>query len=80
LMQRFHRGRLVHHSWWDPDSGSLQVMEGRVRLSPYYFAPFDGGRVVLGGALATICPSDKKILHGMRDAILVPCRLDENGY
>jgi hypothetical protein len=26
-----------------------------------------------GGVLATICPADKKIIHGMKDAILVPC-------
>jgi hypothetical protein len=24
--------------------------------------------------LATICPADKKLLHGMRDAILAPVR------
>jgi len=23
--------------------------------------------------LATICPADKKIIHGMKDAILAPC-------
>jgi hypothetical protein len=28
--------------------------------------------VVLGGVLATIVPPDKKIVHGMRDAIMVP--------
>ena len=27
----------------------------------------------LGGVLATICPADKKIIHGMKDAILAPC-------
>lgn len=30
-------------------------------------------RVVLGGALCTFCPADKKIIHGMSDAVLVPC-------
>ena len=25
------------------------------------------------GILATICPADKKILHGMKDAIMAPC-------
>ena len=29
----------------------------------------------LGGVLATIVPEDKKIIHGMKDAILVPCRV-----
>ena len=28
------------------------------------------------GALATIVPADKKIVHGMRDAIMVPTAVD----
>ena len=45
-------------------------MKGRVRLCPYYFC---GERETkLGGVLATVCPADKKLLHGMRDAILAP--------
>jgi hypothetical protein len=47
-------------------------MKGRVRLCPYFFVEED--RVKLRGALATIAPADKKFLHGMRDAILVPSR------
>jgi hypothetical protein len=39
-------------------------------LCPYYFV--DGGKTEIGGALATICPADKKLIHGMRDAIMVP--------
>jgi len=27
----------------------------------------------LAGVLATICPKDKKIIHGMKDAVMVPC-------
>ena len=45
-------------------------MRGRVRLSPYYFV--EGRKAKLSGALATIVPADKKLLHGMRDAILAP--------
>ena len=48
-------------------------MRGRVRLCPYYFVA--DGEARLGGALATIVPADKKIVHGMRDAILVPVAL-----
>jgi hypothetical protein len=46
-----------------------------VRLCPYYFVSGDWGRpqAKLGGVLATICPADKKIIHGMRDAIMAPC-------
>ncbi|HEY6111872.1 MAG TPA: hypothetical protein VIV62_05105 [Chthoniobacterales bacterium] len=70
IMQRFHKGRLVEHRYWHPDSDELKTMKGRVRLCPYYFV--EGDRVKLRGALATIAPADKKFLHGMRDAILVP--------
>ena len=30
---------------------------------------------MLSGALATFCPPDKKIIHGMTDAALLPCRV-----
>ena len=74
IMQRFHKGRLLEHQYWDPDSGELKTMKGRVRLCPYYFVEND--RVKLRGALATIVPADKKFLHGMREAILVPSRTE----
>ncbi len=70
IMQRFHRARLVEQRYWDHDSAELRTMRGRVRLCPYYFVEQE--RVQLRGALATIVPADKKLLHGMRDAILAP--------
>jgi len=70
LMQRFHKARLLDHRYWDNEMGELKTMRGRVRLCPYYFV--DEGKVKLSGALATIVPADKKLLHGMRDAILAP--------
>jgi hypothetical protein len=70
IMQRFHKGILFEHSYWDADSGDLRTMKGRVRLCPYYFV--EGDRVRVRGALATIVPADKKFLHGMSEAILVP--------
>jgi hypothetical protein len=70
IMQRFHKGSLFDHQCWDPDSNELKTMKGRVRLCPYFFVEPD--RVKLRGALATIAPADKKFLHGMSDAILVP--------
>jgi hypothetical protein len=45
---------------------------GRLRLCPYYFVV--AGQPRLSGALATFCPPDKKIIHGMTDAALLPCR------
>ena len=72
ILQKFHKGALFDHQYWDPDSGELKAMKGRVRLCPYYFVERD--RVRLRGALATIAPADKKFLHGMSEAILVPSR------
>ena len=72
ILQRFHKGEQFEHRYWEPDSGELKTMKGRVRLCPYYFV--EGNRVRLRGALATIVPADKKFLHGMSDAILVPSK------
>jgi hypothetical protein len=77
LLQRFHKGRRVVHPYWDEASGSLKMMEGRVRLCPYYL-PNEDGKPALHGVLATIVPAEKKIIHGMRDAILVPCVLGDD--
>lgn len=70
LMQQFRKGDLFEHRYFDQTTSELQTMKGRVRLCPYYFVESD--RVQLRGALATIVPADKKLVHGMRDAILVP--------
>ncbi|RBP43656.1 hypothetical protein DES53_10554 [Roseimicrobium gellanilyticum] len=71
LMQRFHRGRVIAHPVWDEAKQEAVMMQGRVRLCPYYFV--QGDEAKLSGVLATIVPADKKILHGMSDAMLVPC-------
>jgi hypothetical protein len=70
IMQRFHKARLLDHRHWDNATGEIKTMRGRVRLCPYFFV--ENGKVTLRGALATIVPADKKLLHGMRDAILAP--------
>lgn len=71
ILQRFHKGRLFEHPFEDVGTGKMRTLRGRVRLCPYYFLD-DGGKASLRGALATICPADKKLLHGMKDAIIVP--------
>jgi len=75
VLQRYHKPRLVESSYFDFTTEAVVPMPGRVRLCPYYFVngEGDGARAVLGGILATICPADKKIIHGMKDAVLVPC-------
>lgn len=76
VLQRFHQGRKIRHPWLDEETGTIEVMEGRVRLCPYYFVAAETDQVELGGVLATIVPADKKVIHGMSDAILVPCSLE----
>ena len=73
ILQKFHKGRLIEHPYQDRD-GEMRTMQGRVRLCPYYFV-FEG-KTHLRGTLATICPADKKLLHGMKDAILTPGRVE----
>ena len=59
----------------EPHSRTMSAVEvdGRLRLCPYYFVV--AGQARLSGALATFCPPDKKIIHGMQDAALLPCRV-----
>jgi hypothetical protein len=70
IIQRFHKARLIDHRYWDNATGEIRTMRGRVRLCPYFFV--ENAKVSLRGTLATIVPADKKLLHGMRDAILAP--------
>jgi hypothetical protein len=75
VLQRYHHPRLVEAQWFDFSSNQVMPMKGRARLCPYYFVSGDGdgARAQLGGVLATICPPDKKIIHGMTEAIFAPC-------
>ena len=75
VLQRYHKPRLVDAAWYDFERHLTVPMSGRVRLCPYYFVVGEGdtARAQLTGVLATICPADKKIIHGMKDAILAPC-------
>jgi len=64
----------VRHPLYDaaPPHEAREV-DGRLRLCPYYFLV--DGKARLSGALATFCPPDKKIIHGMVDAALLPSRV-----
>jgi len=69
VLQRFVKGALAKQDYV-AENDEIVTLTGRARVSPYYFVAND--RVTLGGVLVTHCPSDKKLLHGMRDAILSP--------
>lgn len=71
ILQAFHKGRRFRQSFWNHAAQAIETMECRVRLTPYYFVT--GETAPLGGVLATLCPQDKKKIHGMVDAVMVPC-------
>jgi hypothetical protein len=75
VLQRYHKPALVEAQWFDFGMNEVVPMKGRVRLCPYYFVSGEGdaARPQLGGVLATVNPADKKIIHGMTDAVLAPC-------
>lgn len=80
VIQHYHKPRRIAHPLYpaQPDDSTELARpsverQGRLRLCPYYFVA--EGRTRLAGALATFCPPDKKIIHGMQDAALLPCRV-----
>ncbi|MGI6034608.1 MAG: hypothetical protein ACOYCE_02210 [Limnochordia bacterium] len=70
VLQEFVKGARVAMDYYDFATGTIKTMDGRVRLCPYYFV--QGEEAPLGGVLATVCPANKKIIHGMVDGIMVP--------
>lgn len=74
LLQRFHKAGAVDlPRLKTQEEGQVVVVpaQGRVRLCPYYLRTNET-TLTLAGALATHCPLDKKKLHGMRSASMVP--------
>ena len=73
ILQRFEKSKLFDGRYMDFEANEERTFGARVRLCPYYFVVGDNAK--LGGILATVCPADKKILHGMPDAVMAPCRV-----
>ncbi len=76
VLQEYRKPKKVTHPLYRSEGGGTPASReesGRLRLCPYYFVV--GGQARLSGALATFCPPDKKIIHGMTDAALLPCRV-----
>ena len=71
LLQEYRKPVRLKHPLYAPDGSAVTDSQGRLRLCPYYFVV--NGEARLSGALATFCPPDKKIIHGMVDAALLPC-------
>ncbi|MGB0743259.1 MAG: hypothetical protein ACPGSB_01925 [Opitutales bacterium] len=72
ILQTYEKPTRLSHPVYQAD-GSTYTMQGRMRLCPYYFVNEKQQAANLHGILATFCPADKKIIHGMKDAALLPC-------
>lgn len=81
ILQDYKKPLVLEHPVYDAN-GLLSPMQGRLRLCPYYLSAYLSSlnfeqrdyfqqRHYLG-ALATLCPKDKKIIHGMQEAALLP--------
>jgi hypothetical protein len=77
LLQKFAHPAVVTHPVWSEERGEMQEERWKVRVCPYYLVT--GEKVALKGALATLCPTDKKLIHGMEDAVLAPVGAGEEG-
>jgi hypothetical protein len=79
ILQRFHKSRRIRMPYLDTAESEIKMFDGRARLCPYYFVTGET-TVQLGGILATIAPADKRLIHGMVDAVMTSCFVKENGY
>ncbi|MDE0021401.1 MAG: hypothetical protein OXT69_08485 [Candidatus Poribacteria bacterium] len=75
ILQPYHKGSRFQVPYYDFEAKEIRTMDGRARLTPYYFMA--DGKARLGGIQATVCPSNKKKLHGMVDAAIAPCAVRE---
>lgn len=71
ILQEYRKPKRLQHPVYTEDGSGIRIQDGRLRLCPFFFV--DGDSANLSGILATFCPADKKIIHGMKDAAMLPC-------
>lgn len=69
VLMRFAKSALAKQDYL-AENDEIVTLNGRARVCPYYFVANE--RVSLGGVLVTLVPADKKLIHGMRDAVISP--------
>ena len=78
ILQEFHKGARLPFRYYDFNADEVKPMHGRVLLRPYYYVIGDDVR--LAGSQCIACPADKKILHGMVDAAIMPCAVSAEKF
>lgn len=71
IIQEFIKPKSITHPIYD-EAGKATINAGRVRLCPYFMK--NHSKITVKGILATICPANKKIIHGMSVATFIPCK------
>ena len=73
ILQPFRQTHVFPLTGYDFSSETEREEGYRIRVCPYYFVSGKNqDEVRTGGVLVTACPKDKKLIHGMVDAILSP--------
>lgn len=70
ILQQFRPAGVQTIERLDLATGQSTPFKSRTRLCPYFF--MKDGKAELVGVLATSTPADKKLIHGMKDAVLAP--------
>jgi hypothetical protein len=76
ILQRFHKSKRLRQQFFDRENNVIKTFDARARLCPYYFVTGEE-TVELGGILATVAPADKRLIHGMTDAVMTSSALVE---
>ncbi|MEO7203047.1 MAG: hypothetical protein ABI431_09120, partial [Candidatus Tumulicola sp.] len=76
ILQRFHKSKRLRQQFFDRENNVIKTFDARARLCPYYFVTGEQ-TVELGGILATVAPADKRLIHGMTDAVMTSSALVE---
>ncbi len=79
ILQRFHKGKRIRMPYLDRTQSEIKMFDARVRLTPYFFVTGEKS-VDIGGILATVAPADKRLIHGMSDAVMTSSFIKDNGY
>ncbi|HEX6972118.1 MAG TPA: hypothetical protein VF234_07850, partial [Limnochordia bacterium] len=76
ILQEFHTAERLDVRYYDFFSQTVRTMPGRARLCPYYFVTGEE-EIRLGGILATVSSLEKKVIHGMVDAVMAPVAIED---
>jgi hypothetical protein len=74
LLQEYHKPVKVQARYLDVAAREIRAFAGRARFCPYYYV--EGDQAHLHGVLVTLVPADKKAIHGMSEAVMIPAMVE----